>query len=63
MPQSGAGAPEAFISPEMREIGGAVIEELKGVVSSEFLAEQIYSAMADASKSRLSKFGGKSRKD
>ena len=40
-----AGAPEIEISPEMRQAGASVIAELHGVVSSEFLAQEVYIAM------------------
>ena len=47
----GAAAPVAdarlstFVSPAMRVAGAAVIEEWNGVISSQSLAEEVYSAM------------------
>ena len=37
---------EIEITPEMRLAGAAVIQELSGVVDSEFLAGRVYTAMA-----------------
>jgi hypothetical protein len=34
----------------MREAGASVIEELSGVISSEYLADRVYTAMASVPK-------------
>ncbi len=40
----------------MREAGASVIQELYGVVSSEFLAERVYSAMAKSDPTKDPEF-------
>jgi hypothetical protein len=37
---------ELVVTPSMRRAGASVLGELSGVVSSEYLAEAIYTAMA-----------------
>lgn len=49
--QSGAGGSDSgIVTREMRDAGSCVIQELYGVVSPEFLASEVYSAMVALSK-------------